>query len=333
MPLPPLSLARTADEIIRDYRVHGLILRLDDELPGAVDTTGAGPPDLLVHVRSRPAWGDAPLDRSRILWPPGSGGGTSAMRTAGVLQGGAGTRIEFVEGATFWIAQALDEIWLDFAAPLTGRDAAYFLFEPVLAFVLRCRGTLVLHASAVAIDGCAVLFCGEAGSGKSTNAAALVGAGHHLLSDDILALERHGSAWRAHRGTNAIRLWEEGASAAGFDGAELAPFSPTWAKGIVPAPAPPGTPDPVPLALVCVLGDHDAGDDAPRLQRVEGALALRRLLVHTAGNRLHDSVRRAQELPQLAELVREVPIALLAGHVDSARLTDLVGRMVAAARA
>lgn len=58
----------------------------------------------------------------------------------------------------------------------------------LLAVLLHQRGFFVLHASAIAIDGQAVIFVGNKGRGKSTMAAALYGRGHQLLSDDIVAL-------------------------------------------------------------------------------------------------------------------------------------------------
>ena len=63
------------------------------------------------------------------------------------------------------------------------------LLGAVLAVLLHQRGKLVLHASAVALDGKVVAFIGGKGSGKSTMAAALYGRGHELLADDVVAIE------------------------------------------------------------------------------------------------------------------------------------------------
>jgi hypothetical protein len=59
---------------------------------------------------------------------------------------------------------------------------------PVLAIVLYQLGAVVLHASAVEIDGAAVLFSGESGWGKSSLAAALHARGHRVITDDVTAL-------------------------------------------------------------------------------------------------------------------------------------------------
>src|SRR5579863_7665772 len=59
------------------------------------------------------------------------------------------------------------------------------LLGRMMAYLLRQRGWLPLHASGVAVDGCAVLFLGESGAGKSTTAAAFHARGHQVITDDV----------------------------------------------------------------------------------------------------------------------------------------------------
>ncbi|MCC7372890.1 MAG: hypothetical protein IT306_31040 [Chloroflexi bacterium] len=63
------------------------------------------------------------------------------------------------------------------------------LLGSVLGVLLHQRGSFVLHASAVDVDGRAAIFLGPKGQGKSTTAALLVGRGHPLVADDIVALD------------------------------------------------------------------------------------------------------------------------------------------------
>src|SRR6266699_5561307 len=53
---------------------------------------------------------------------------------------------------------------------------------------------LLLHATAIAIDGRAVLLWGASGSGKSDLALRLIDAGARLVADDQSELHRHGDA-------------------------------------------------------------------------------------------------------------------------------------------
>lgn len=59
----------------------------------------------------------------------------------------------------------------------------------LLAVHLMLRHELVLHASAVQVDGRAVAFVGRSGMGKSTLATALCGRGRALVSDDLLRVD------------------------------------------------------------------------------------------------------------------------------------------------
>jgi len=58
----------------------------------------------------------------------------------------------------------------------------------LLAVLLYQRGYLVLHASAVEVNGNAVMILGDVGAGKSSTAAALYQRGHRILADDNVAV-------------------------------------------------------------------------------------------------------------------------------------------------
>jgi HPr kinase/phosphorylase len=53
---------------------------------------------------------------------------------------------------------------------------------------------MIVHGSAVAVDGRAVLILGASGSGKSALALALIGRGAALVADDRVVLEARGGA-------------------------------------------------------------------------------------------------------------------------------------------
>jgi len=65
----------------------------------------------------------------------------------------------------------------------------------------------VLHASAVQLDGHAVAIVGASGMGKSTLAAALCRNGCGLVADDVLRIDRNGTAgMQVHPGSIESRL-------------------------------------------------------------------------------------------------------------------------------
>lgn len=88
-----------------------------------------------------------------------------------------------------------------------------------LAFQLYQRGHLVLHASAVEMDGAAWGFVGRAGMGKSTMAALMCSAGGVLITDDVLRVDDVSGRPVARLGATELRL-RKGADSlvARFDG-------------------------------------------------------------------------------------------------------------------
>lgn len=58
------------------------------------------------------------------------------------------------------------------------------------SIALPRRGCLILHSSAVAVNGRALVFAGQSGAGKSTIAAALAGAFSHVdrLADELIII-------------------------------------------------------------------------------------------------------------------------------------------------
>lgn len=102
------------------------------------------------------------------------------------------------------------EPWND-AGP---RLIALPLLGTVFAVLLHLRGLLVLHASALDVDGRGAVFMGDKGAGKSTTAGAFIAAGHSLVTDDIVAIraEADGS-FSILPAIAQLKLWEDAATA------------------------------------------------------------------------------------------------------------------------
>ena len=92
----------------------------------------------------------------------------------------------------------------------------HLLLDQVLPLALNRRGETVLHASGVVIDGMAVVFVGETGSGKSTIATSFALQGAPLLADDWLLVRQEGGSLCALPSYPSVRLWDV-AVAAMFD--------------------------------------------------------------------------------------------------------------------
>ena len=80
-----------------------------------------------------------------------------------------------------------------YRAPTAPPDLiAILIAGSVAAYLLSADGRLVLHASAVEVDGKALAFVGQSGQGKTTMATLLCAAGYPFVADDLLPVGRSG---------------------------------------------------------------------------------------------------------------------------------------------
>jgi len=87
-----------------------------------------------------------------------------------------------------------------------------FLEGNVLAHALAAEDLLVLHASAVQVEGRALAIIGPSGGGKSTLAALLCSVGARLVTDDALRVDPTSSGAVCYPGSHGIRLRPAAAS-------------------------------------------------------------------------------------------------------------------------
>jgi hypothetical protein len=188
-------------------------------------------------------------------------------------------------------------------------DAATYLLGPVLGFVMRLRGTVPMHASAVAIDGRGLLFLGPEGAGKSTTVAAFARMGVPVLSDDIVPLVTSGGAWHVLPGHPRVSVWPD-AAAGLFGSADALPaISAVYPKRYLHLrDAGRFQPDAVPLAGLCVLRPRHAGLPAVDVQTLPAREALMELVSNTYCGYLLDAPMRAQEFAFLGALADAVPV-------------------------
>src|SRR5207237_909069 len=163
---------------VTQHSIFGLTLSSDHALPGLSVGPSSGV-DVVIHLGTLPARDVASATDLHLTFDEG----------LDVLVDREGTRI-----------------WAAWRNPLTLADVTSYLVGPVLGLVLRLRGVTCLHASAVCIDGRAVVFAGCVGSGKSTLAAAFAAWGDPVLSDDLVAVRVQGDTGLVAAGPPWLRL-------------------------------------------------------------------------------------------------------------------------------
>lgn len=151
-----------------DYFVCGLRVRCELQLPGILNSgTSDNEVDVQV-VRAQVPLPYVDVDNQPSNWR--IDGAHVLFRVPGLVR--------------FLIADGRE---IFFALEASGRDedVVPFLLSTALGILLHQRQLLVLHASAVLLEGQAIAICGPSGAGKSTLAAALCKAGCSFFSDDI----------------------------------------------------------------------------------------------------------------------------------------------------
>ncbi len=154
---------------------------------------------------------------------------------------------------------------------------AHLWRNQVRPLALSRQGRVVLHASAVDLQGAGLAFAGPSGRGKSTLAAAFARRGAGFLCDDGLLLDLGGDDILIEPGDPSLRLWEDSHAALEPSGAALAPpLDYTPKARLLAGEGLAHCPEPRPLRALYLLGPGEA--DAVALEPVPPPEALRALL-------------------------------------------------------
>ena len=248
------------------------------------------------------------------------------------LGAGGGTLFRYADGTTFVIDRGGSRVWATWPPHLSVADTATYLLGPVMAFVLRARGILSLHAGVVELGGGAVAVAGAPEAGKSTLLAALALSGARVLGDDLAPVYDEGGRLGVHPSYPRVRLWNDSVERLFGSAGALPLLTPTWDKRYLDVHERGLFEDrPLPLSAVFVLDERVASEEAPRVQTLSRREAFAAVLAH-----LH-TVWMLPASPQDAvfrlatRIAREIPVARVVPHSDPARLPGLCDLIVSQA--
>jgi hypothetical protein len=240
------------------YRAAGLEIESGLALPGLREApAGGAPPDVVVRVGGTPPGLANALER-----------GANWERAAGVLQ-------VSVPGLARFLIREAGEIVIEPDAGAAVEDVAIIVAGPLIGLFLHLRGQIVLQASAVAVDGAAVLICGETAAGKSTLVAALGRRGYPAICDDLCAIDMAATGGpRALSDAATLKLWADAIRR--LDTPQGPPVRAVLQKHHVAPPA--GSVAAAPVRAIYALREARPSD-SPGIQRpnvVDRALLVRR---------------------------------------------------------
>ncbi len=280
------------------YRAFGLCFHSEIELPMA---RGSGPADVLVRCSDLASVvaGLEVQNRVSII---------SIDRADLLYRGHACFRVENGK-----------EILVDALSGPVDKAVTLAVLGPAMAALLQQRGYLLLHASAVALEGGAIAFLGSSGWGKSTLAAAFHARGFPLVSDDIVALQVCEDEIRVYPGFPQFKLWPDALAAVGHDPEqfprvfdELEKRARRIDEGFSAAP--------LALRRIFVLGVGDAIESEPLAMQD----AFFQIAGHSFGIGWLHGVSGGAFFQQRALLAQHVPVRLLRRPRDLSLLAHVV---------
>jgi hypothetical protein len=309
------------------YSAFGLSLCADQSLPALIALSETTSVDVRIHL------GTIPLEfhcecYNRITipaWYSSSSEDTLAPPGLTVWRPGGGWYfLRYSDATEFLVDPTGSEVWATWASSSTLADAATYLLGPILGLVLRLRGLVCLHASAVSFGDRAVALVGPPGAGKSTLAAAFARRGAFVLADDIAALQPNDDAFLIRPAYPQLRLWPESVHALYGDEEALPLLTPTWEKrGLdLSQPGYQFASCPFPLAAIYLLGERRE-ENAPCVEPVPEAGRLATLVQNTYMNYLLDREMRAAEFAVLGRLLKTTPLRRVVSHSNAAHLGEL----------
>jgi Coenzyme PQQ synthesis protein D (PqqD) len=161
-----------------------------------------------VAVRYRISPDVALRDVKSALSPPGELGRDRAPSDFRYERGPSGYLLSFRGSPAFQIEPSGAKL---VAADFTRAhpDLARQLLEAAVPKLLSLRGYLVIHASAVEVEGKILAFSGASGAGKTTTASSLVEAGAQLICEDKLFIspDSEGEVRALVDGERGLQYW------------------------------------------------------------------------------------------------------------------------------
>lgn len=197
-------------EVSRLYRICGLVLASEIDLPELMPVTGSNPrhnPDIRVRVGNAAPHPNLPSKWDLIVSLPNGAAWLACARERG------GYRLRFPGLADFRVDSRGGAIICESVEGTPPETTRHLLLDQVIPRTLSLLGIEALHATAVLTPYGVCAFAGVTGAGKSTLAASFHLAGHPVLSDDCLVIREEAGAILATPAYPGVRLWDDAAAA------------------------------------------------------------------------------------------------------------------------
>lgn len=316
-----------------NYCAHGLNLSVSIAIPALQSLpANVSTQDVAIHIGETPGWARQVLTFPSVIVPTSRNGRAEATgEFLLVARGEKYFELRYRDGTRFIVDRQGTQIWGEAGPGLTNEDVVVYLLGPILGFVLRRRGRLTLHASAVGIGGCAVALAGSGGCGKSTTAAALALRGWPVVSEDVCGVETGPKSYSVVPSYPRVCLWPDSVQYL-YSNAEALPLIVKgWGKRYLALDGSKAffADKPLPLAAIYLLADRSEEATAPRIDPISPREAALQLVQNTYMNWLLDRSQRAAEFDAIAKLVTAIKCFRVTPSNDPARIGKLAALLEA----
>jgi hypothetical protein len=203
----------------------------------------------------------------------------------------------------------------------------HLLDDHIAPRIIAADGTLVLHGSSVVVGSHLVAFLGGTGSGKSTFAASMHGAGYPLLGDDAVVISAKGGVLHGEAVYPSLRLYRQSIEQVFDRDVETSPMAFYSDKLHVAAPDF-GNPEPeqYPLGAIFFMSEGDA----IMLETTYPSDACFGLVENSFAFDPNDQTSAAQRMAQAARVVSAIPCYELTYPHDFGQLGEVRAQALAA---
>lgn len=295
--------------MVYDYRLYGLAVRTNLPIPHLHSQTNPFPKlDLTCHFNVVPPYSGEWIPHKRFADKRNQGAPDEDIRLH-ILTTPDETLVQlaYSDNVRFVFTADTSELWVNWEGDHSLEDISLYFLNPVMGFCLRMRQQVCLHASAVDIDGQAILITAPSGWGKSTLAYRFSLAGYPVISDDISVLTKTETGFAVQPGYPYLRLWPTGTPDAVGTTDSLPQISSNWEKRFFDLQAKQGAfaEQPVPLRAIYFLRNMES---AIRIEQVSLPTAVMVLMDNTYMDYLLDDTLRRNDFQFIAQLASKVPV-------------------------
>lgn len=178
--------------MVKRYQIFGLSIVSALPLPAITEfNKTVDPPDIVID------YGDTPDDLTAPV--------IKGIR----YQAAPGEFLLRVDNVARFYVQEGNRITITPEGGASEDDILIFLMGSAMGALLHQRNILVLHGSAIAVNGQSVAFCGPSGIGKSTIAAGFHQRGYPFLADDLCVITGCDGHPAVIPGFPRLKLWAD----------------------------------------------------------------------------------------------------------------------------